>query len=348
MSMLARDGSTGAPSGSSSTSEPSSGGGGGPATKVYPYYRNKTYTKIFRVFKGVPFHKDENGDVKIGDGETSRKLYTYNPYDMDEYEFPFRESEKGVLSNTWNGCEPVCTMLSKLLGDGFFYGEPKSCSIGYVFRENARRLVFVFTNEFDNSYWRTQTGINQTVIIPYIMNKTILGLYRHIVVSKEGAYTVNQIDPLDAFCFRSTTNINNLVDFIGRIGLKKDDFSNYIDNLNSYDVLRPSLTVSINKNISHYISTNLSDISTIKFESTGKNLDLQRRDIETCLPSVNSYAKIMKYILNEDEFDSLTGEFVGLQYKLSNKTTNKVISFNHDVVHTIGYYELKKTLSTMK
>ena len=103
------------------------------------------------MFKGVPFHKDENGDVKIGDGETSRKLYTYNPYDMDEYEFPFRESEKGVLSNTWNGCEPVCTMLSKLLGDGFFYGEPKSCSIGYVFRENARRLVFVFTNEFDNS-----------------------------------------------------------------------------------------------------------------------------------------------------------------------------------------------------
>ena len=158
--MMARDGSTGIPSGSSDTSIPSSGGGGGPATKVYEYYRNNTYPKNFRVFKGVPFHKDENGDVKIGDGETSRKLYTYNPYDMDEYEFPFRESEKGVLSNTWNGCEPVCTMLSKLLGDGFFYGEPKSCSIGYVFRENARRLVFVFTNEFDNSYWRTLTKIN--------------------------------------------------------------------------------------------------------------------------------------------------------------------------------------------
>ena len=173
-------------------------------------------------------------------------------------------------------------------------------------------------------------------------------LYRHIVVSKEGAYTVNQIDPLDAFCFRSTTNINNLEDFIGRIGLKKDDFSNYIDNLNSYDVLRPSLTVSINKTLNHYISTNLSDISKIEFESTNKTFDLQRRDIETCLPSVNSYAKIMKYILNEDEFDSLTGEFIGIQYKLSNKTTNKVISFNHDVAHTIGYYELKKTLSTMK
>lgn len=92
-----------------------------------------------------------------------------------------------------------------------------------------------------------------------------MGLYRHIVVSKEGAYTVNQIDPLDAFCFRSTTNINNLEDFIGRIGLKKDDFSNYIDNLNSYDILRPVLTVSINKNLNHYISTNLSDLSTIEF-----------------------------------------------------------------------------------
>ena len=55
----------------------------------------------------------------------------------------------------------------------------------------------------------------------------------------------------------------------------------------------------------------------------------------------------MKYILNEDEFDSLTGEFVGLQYETKRKTT-KVISFNHDVAHTIGYYELKKTLSTVK
>ena len=117
--------------------------------------------------------------------------------------------------------------------------------------------------------------------------------------------------------------------------------------MNSYDVLRPSLTVSINKNLNHYISTNLSNISTIEFESTKNNLDLQYRDIETCLPSVNSYAKIMKYILNEDEFDSLTGEFIGIQYKLQNKTT-KVISFNHDVAHTIGYYELKKTLSTVK
>ena len=118
--------------------------------------------------------------------------------------------------------------------------------------------------------------------------------------------------------------------------------------MNSYDLLRPSLTVSISDVPNHYVSTNLSNISTIEFESTKNNLDLQYRDIETCLPSVNSYAKIMKYILNEDEFDSLTGEFIGIQYKLSNKTINKVISFNHDVAHTIGYYELKKTLSTMK
>ena len=55
----------------------------------------------------------------------------------------------------------------------------------------------------------------------------------------------------------------------------------------------------------------------------------------------------MKYILNEDEFDSLTGEFIGIQYEIKNKTT-KAISFKHDVAHTIGYYELKKTLSTMK
>ena len=55
----------------------------------------------------------------------------------------------------------------------------------------------------------------------------------------------------------------------------------------------------------------------------------------------------MKYILNEDEFDSLTGEFIGIQYGIRYGKT-KAISFKHDVAHTIGYYELKKTLSTMK
>ena len=337
MSIRATDGSTGSPSGSSGSSS---------GIPTATYWDTETHYKPFYVFKGVPFHKDENGDVKIGDGETSRKLYTYNPYDIDGYEFPFRESKKGVLSNAWSGCEPVCTMVSKLLGNGFFYDEPLSCPIGYVFRQKARRLVFVFTNEFDNSYWRTLNNINQTVIIPVRKNKNTLTLYRHII-SEEGNSDVHLFDPLDAFCFRSTTNINNLDDFIDRIGLNKNDFLDTINDLNSYDVLRPSLTVSINKNLNHYISTNLSNISTIEFESTKNNLDLQYRDIETCLPSVNSYAKIMKYILNEDEFDSLTGEFIGIQYGIRYGKT-KAISFKHDVAHTIGYYELKKTLSTVK
>ena len=84
--------------------------------------------------------------------------------------------------------------------------------------------------------------------------------------------------------------------------------------MNSFNVLRPPLTFSLSKAKEHYVSKKLSDISTIEFESTKNNLDLQYRDIETCLPSVNSYAKIMKYILNEDEFDSLPGEFIGIQY----------------------------------
>ena len=195
------------------------------------------------------------------------------------------------------------------------------------------------------------TKINQTVIIPVRKDKNTLKLYRHIV-SEEGNSDVHSFDPLDAFCFRSTTNISNLEDFIDRIGLNKNDFLSQINDLNSYNLLRPVLTVSlpvyiINDTLNHYVSTNLSNISTIEFESTKNNLDLQKRNIETCLPGVDSYAKIMKYILNEDEFDSLTGKFVGLHYETKSKKT-KVISFNHDVAHTIGYYELKKTLSTMK
>lgn len=345
MLMMARDGSTGTPSGGTHS---------GDGTPTATYWATKEYTKQFRVFKGVPFTKDGD-NIKIGNGTTSRKLYTYNPYDIDGYEFPFTESTQGVLSNAWSGCEPVCTMLSKLLGDGFFYDEPLSCPIGYAFRKNVRRLVFVFTNEFDNSYWRNLSNINQTVIIPTIQaDKKTLELCRVTIATPNSPNTFGTLkysfDPLDPFCFRSTKDATNIEKFMGRINLGVSDISGQIGNLNYFNLLQSPLTVyTYNKtkyglsSPIHYSSTNIEQLSTIKFDRGGVTYDLQKRPIDVSLPSVNSYQKIMKYILNEDEFDASSGRFWGIEYN----NRNNAISFQHTVAHTIGYYELKKTFASM-
>lgn len=60
---------------------------------------------------------------------------------------------KGVLTNMWRGCEPVCAITSKLLKDGYFFSYPWNEGVGYMFRKKPTvKLVFVFTNEYDNAY----------------------------------------------------------------------------------------------------------------------------------------------------------------------------------------------------
>lgn len=55
----------------------------------------------------------------------------------------------------WRGCEPTCAILSKLLKNAFFFSYPWNPGIGYMFRKDVPKLVFVFANEYDNSYTET-------------------------------------------------------------------------------------------------------------------------------------------------------------------------------------------------
>ena len=76
---------------------------------------------------------------------------------MASFEYPFTSAihpQKGVLSNWWVGCEPVCDILNKLLSTGVFFGGTWNLALGHVFRPNVPHLVFVFTNEYDNSMKR--------------------------------------------------------------------------------------------------------------------------------------------------------------------------------------------------
>ena len=79
---------------------------------------------------------------------------------MDSFEYPFATNtspEKGVLSNWWAGCEPVCDMIRKITQDGFFFGMPWNQALGHLARKDRPLIVFVFTNEFDNAYSRVYT-----------------------------------------------------------------------------------------------------------------------------------------------------------------------------------------------
>lgn len=69
--------------------------------------------------------------------------FYYNP-NVSEY--------RGVLTNMWAGCEPVCAIVSKLIKNGYFFSHPWNPGLGYLFRKKVPRLVFVFANECDNQF----------------------------------------------------------------------------------------------------------------------------------------------------------------------------------------------------
>ena len=76
---------------------------------------------------------------------------------------------RGTLSNWWSGDEPMFQIVSNMLGSGILtsthcgttkynsQSTPHKVSIpgiGYMFRPNVPRLIFAFSNEFDNNMTR--------------------------------------------------------------------------------------------------------------------------------------------------------------------------------------------------
>jgi hypothetical protein len=139
-------------------------------------YSAKTLTKTLDAFCGVPVYYTKDGlkygqvsgeeyrkysddPESTGAGDVFNRKYSLFTYDIsrdkaDDYEWPFADNENGTLSNWWAGCEPVCDVLDKLIREGYFYARPWNLGQAFMFRKNVPRLVFVFSNEFDNSFSR--------------------------------------------------------------------------------------------------------------------------------------------------------------------------------------------------
>ena len=66
-------------------------------------------------------------------------------------------------------------LVSNLLGSGFFHGFPYTPAIGYAFRKkDIPKLIFVYTNEFDNSIARKKTSDGHAVMaIPSVYGSTL-------------------------------------------------------------------------------------------------------------------------------------------------------------------------------
>lgn len=108
-------------------------------------------------------------------------LFTYDPRPeaAGYFENPFMQSKRGVLMNWFNGSEPVCNVLANLLDTGFFHDFPYTPAIGYMFRSpEVPKIVFVFTNEFDNAVNRTHTNNGENImVIPGVMNNNEVKFY---------------------------------------------------------------------------------------------------------------------------------------------------------------------------
>ena len=234
----------------------------GNCTYAYKVFNQVDLWAFFH--KGVPAYKtDGNGGISF---QNNVPFFTYDPRSYDgSFECPHvagypdfncdheRESDwgtpegiygKGVLSNYYAGCEPVSEVLSTILGEGIFHGFPWNTSIGYSFRgNNIPRLVFVYTNEFDNSLvrsyydrgWKTEDSHQRNVMLfPRMESDTTIRFYPVVEYSQEGEKST----PPDNSCIQfyydyngKSGSPNPMYQFFSKIGLVRD-VSTLIEGVN--------------------------------------------------------------------------------------------------------------------
>lgn len=169
-------------------------------------------------------------------------MFTYDisKEKADIYEWPFAKNNNGTLSNWWAGCEPVCDMLDKLIRGGYFYARPWNKGQAFMFRKNVPRLIFVFSNEFDNSFSRVykmytpygreydsskahHVGIEgfELLAFPSTLNNNTLSFY----INAGSALNKTQ-QPPDPHClrlFRSDSLMDDMNGYLASIGLASSD-----------------------------------------------------------------------------------------------------------------------------
>ena len=162
----------------------------------------------------------------------AHKFFTYDPSaaGKDTFEVPFVQSDKGVLVNWYSGSESISEVLAQLLGGGFFYGFPWTPAIGYTFRkQDIPKLIFVFTNEYDNEISRQNESFaatNSIVAVPGMKSNTVF-----LNPTTVGAASIlkngwtKSLTPFDPYCISSLNPTGKA------IGDLKSDWENFVQNV---------------------------------------------------------------------------------------------------------------------
>ena len=154
-------------------------------------------------------------------GVSSPEDWDSNKWDKVKYKQKEKMSYRGVLTNMWRGCEPTCSMVSKLLKNGFFFSYPWNHGVGYLFRQKTPKLVFVFANEYDNAYNRFYDyskgfKYRTTLFVPSAQNGTI----KLNILDPQGT---QKMQPVDPYCLQQLNGHTK--------GSAKSTFSGFMDDI---------------------------------------------------------------------------------------------------------------------
>ena len=144
----------------------------------------------------------------------------------------------------------------------------------YMFRPNVPRLIFVFTNEFDNEFkrgytWTYGTSIQNNIVLPVLES----GVSTKLNLFTMKKYPTSNIDPLDPLCLWTLRDYkNSFGEYLDSVNLSaSDDVVNQMSASDKlYDILKcgsmPRLQISSDAtkitddayNVKHVKNSNLS------------------------------------------------------------------------------------------
>lgn len=270
-----------------------------------------------------------------------------------------KTSFRGVLTNMWAGCEPVCAILSKLLKNGLFCSHPWNIGLGYMFRKNnIPKLVFVFANEFDNSFTAKYNYYNgysfQTpLVIPGIDNASVTFCKVHDIKK-------DYREPLDPYCVRqlktSDVSGNAVVSafdkYLNEIGYDNPEMAGQlrtaIQNLVGYCNLHSASTTGVDDSTryattSWMVGNKVSNSLGVNYRDYTSEMDLD--GLSYPFSGMNVLELLTPYQI---KFMEETTHFPRINYKNIRTGNNGFTTSQYDECHcdapkTVGFYQLRNT-----
>jgi hypothetical protein len=308
-------------------------------------------------------------------------FFTYDPSPegISSFESPFwyqpssdgnyPNKYKGVLTNMYAGCEPVCDVLAKLLKDGLFYGFPYNPGVGYVFRKNVPRYIFIFTNEFDNAAVKTYSLSNgiraeEITVFPYPIDNGV-----RFQCDLRNKKTRRDQNPVDPYCLNilnesrtNTTYTESFNTFVNSVKMEGEnptttisELSNLVrENINVVNISNKNLYLETDKGVAMYnldnpsshngITWRIFDIDMSKPKDTNWAISIDINGMGYPFVYGDHNPPTTSLITQMQWKDWFTGRYIlGWNREVDNsgKKPKYYETIDYDWLKTIGFYQLR-------